>query len=133
MRRRLPLLQQFAHPLAAALPVGRLGGDLLGLGDDPLLDLPGRHACLFPGRLGLLAAVTDVLGEPLQAAPEPIEVTQRVSVRDVLQQPLDAGRGLSGSHVGRRDPLLEQDHLGLERLVLALVEGDCLLRAPRLP
>jgi hypothetical protein len=45
--------------------VGRLGRDLLGLGDDPLLDFPGRHACLFPGRLGLLAAVTDILGQPL--------------------------------------------------------------------
>ena len=49
------------------------------------------------------------------------------------EQPLDAGRGLGGSHVRGRDPLLEQDHLGLERLVLALEEGDGLLRAPRLP
>ncbi len=133
VRGRLPLLEQFAHPLAAALPVGGLGGDLLGLGDDPLLDLLGLHARVLPGRLGFFPAVADVLDQALEAGPEPVQVTERVGFRDAVRQPLDAGRGLGRSHVGGGDPLLEQDHLGLKRLVLALEEGDCLLRASRLP
>jgi hypothetical protein len=133
VRGRLPLIQQLAHPLAAALPVRRLGGDLLGLGDDPLLDLLGLHPGLLPGRLGFLAALADVLGQPLQAAAQPLQVAQRVRLADGLDQPLDRRRGLGGRHVGSRDPLLEQHHLGLQRLVLTLVERECLLRAPRLP
>jgi len=129
----LPLLEQLAHPLAAALPVGRLGGDLLGLGDDLLLDLLGVPPRLLTGRPGLLAAVADVLGQPLQAGPESVQVAERVGLADVVDQTLDGRRGLGGRHVGGADPLLEQDHLGLERLVLTLVEGQGLLRAARLP
>jgi hypothetical protein len=78
----LPLLEQFAHPLAAALPVGGLGGDLLRLGDDPLLDLPRLHARLFPRRPGLFTAVADILGQPLDASAQAVQVAERVGVGD---------------------------------------------------
>ncbi len=133
VRGRLPLLEQLAHPLAAALPVGGLGGDLLGLGDDPLLDLLGLHPRLLAGHLGLLAAVADILGQPLQAGPQAVQVTERVGVADGADQTLDGRSGLGGRHVSGADPLFEQNHLGLQRLVLTLVEGHGLLRAARLP
>ena len=133
VRRRLPLLEQLAHPLAAALPVGGFGGDLLRLGHDPLLDLLRLHARLLAGRLGLFAAVADVLDQALDPGAEPVQVAERVGLVNRLDQAINAGRGLGGSDVGARDPLLEQHDLGLKRLVLALEEGDRLFRTSRLP
>ena len=67
---------------------------------------------LVAGGLGLLAAVADVLGQPFQPGPEPVEVADRVGLGHRSHQPLDAGGGLGGGQVGRGDPLLEQLHLG---------------------
>jgi len=97
-----------------------------------LISLACSRAC-SAGRLGLLAALADVFGQPLQAHPETVEVAERVGLGDALEQALHAGRGLGRRHVGGSDPLLEQHHLGLEGLVLTLEKGDRLFRTTRLP
>ena len=82
VRRGLPLLEKLGHPLAAGLPVGGLGGDVLGLVDDPLLDPARLGAGVLAGGLDLLAALVDRGRQRLQAGPQPVQVAERVGVGD---------------------------------------------------
>src|SRR5262249_11377260 len=129
----LPLLEELGHPLAARLPVRRLGRDVLGLVDDALLDPAGLAASVLAGGLDLFAALVDRAAKRLKPHPQPVEVTERVGVGHGLEQPLHGGLGLGGSDLGRRHALLNERDLGLERLELAPEERDRLLRAPRRP
>ena len=114
MRRGLPLLEKLGDPLTARLPVGRLGRDVLGLLDDPLFDLAGLGTGVLTGGLDFLAPGVDRSGQCLKPPAQAIEVAERVGVGHGLQQALHGGLRLGGCHVGRRDALLDQRHLGLE-------------------
>ena len=79
-RRGLPFLQQLPQPLAAVLPVRRLGRDLLGLGDDGFLDAPGLGAHLVTLRADLFLALVHLPGQRLQPGLKLAEVADRVRV-----------------------------------------------------
>ena len=132
-RRRLPLLQQLPQPLTTVLPVGRRRGDVLGLGDDALLDVPGLGAGMVAGGPDLLLAVVDLPGQRLEPGLELAQVAHRMRVRHRRAQPLDPSPCLGGRQVRGGNPLLQQGHLGVQRLELATVERESLVRAPSLP
>src|SRR6185437_5994632 len=94
---------------------------------------PGLGPGVLAGGLDLLPARVDGAGERLEPGTERVQVTERAGVGHRLQQPLHGGLRLGGGEVRRRDALLDQRHLGLERLELAPEERERLFRAPRRP
>jgi hypothetical protein len=132
-RRGLPFLQQLPQPLAAVLPVRRLGRDGFGLDDDGFLDALGLGAHLVTRCADLFLALIDLPGQRLKPGVKLAEVADRVRVGHRGQQPIDPRAGLRGRQIGGGDPLLEQADLRVQRGELALVEGKRLLGAAGLP
>ena len=113
--------------------MGRLGGEPLGLGDDPLLDLVRLGPGLLAGGLVLFPPVLDGVDQGRQPGLEAVQVADRVRVADRGGQPGDGGPGLACRQVGAGHALLEQADLGLQRVELALEEGQRLIGAAGLP
>jgi hypothetical protein len=103
---------------------------VLGLVDDPLLDLPRLDPRLLAGGLDLFAALVDRGCQGFQACPQPVQVTEAVGVRHGAQQPLHGRLRLGGGDLGRGDALLDQRDLSLQRRELAPEELKRLLRLP---
>jgi len=110
-----------------------LGGDLLGLDHDALLDVLGLGAGVFPCGAHFLAAVIDLAGQRLQPGPQRVQVADRVRGPHGGQQAVNGRSRAARGQVGGRDALLEQGDFGLKGLELAAEEGQRLIRAARLP
>ena len=118
----LPLVEQRAHPRSAGLPLDlalRLGGDRLGLGDDPLaLGGRGGAGSVALGGLGLLARRRG--GVDLgQLGLERGQVADDVRLGAVLAQLGQRLGRVLARQVRRRDPLVQQVGGGVELVVLA--------------
>jgi hypothetical protein len=70
VRSRLPLVEEFLQPFSAGLPVRGLFGELLGLGDDPVLDLDRVDPGPVPGCPVLGLAMLGALGQRIKPALE---------------------------------------------------------------
>ena len=118
----LPLLEQLAHPGAAALPLDLvlgLAGDLLGLGHDGLaLGRGHRAGGVALGGLGLLAG-GDGLGDLGDLGLEHGEVADDVGLGRVLAELGQSLGRVLGGQVGGRDALVQQVGRGEQLVVLA--------------
>ena len=102
--RGLPLLQQLAHPLAADLPVRGLGRDLLGLGDDPLLDrsCASTRACSRAARTSSRRPSTWPVSASSRAV-QRVQVTDRVARSATASSSRSmVARAVAGGQVGGR-------------------------------
>jgi hypothetical protein len=88
---------------------------------------------LLAGRADLFAPALYLAGQCFQPGAQRFQVADRMGVRDRLQQPVDGRPGAAWRQVGGSEPLFEQGDFGLQRLELAPVEGQCLIRAACLP
>ncbi|CAM5301895.1 hypothetical protein SRIMM317S_04416 [Streptomyces rimosus subsp. rimosus] len=131
-RQALPGVHQGPQPLAGRPPL-LAGRQLLGLGDQLLLGLPGLVA--LPRLLGLafLAARLDIGDQLVQPLAQGVEVAHRVVLVDLLPQMADRGHRVLGGQIGGPDPPFEEADLYDQALILALEVGEGLFGGSRLP
>ena len=88
---------------------------------------------LLAGSLVLFLAMLDRSLERGQAGRQAVQIADAMGVGDGGDQPADGRLRLGRRQVGVSHPLLKQADLGLQRVELALEEGQRLVRAARLP
>jgi len=130
---RLPLVEDLPHPVAGNLPLGALGRDQLGLGDQLALALGG----LLPGQrasgLLLLRLGGDHNCELLKARGNGVKVADGVDLGQRLLQPNHGRLRVLRVSGAAREPGLQQFDLGDQVVVAAGEVREALLGRASLP